>query len=367
LLIPPQKKKFAEWYNNYSGGLRRRLYLGYQIAQSLHILHKDNKAYCDISGNNILVAVDKAKASICMIDIDNLYVPGTDKSGILGTVRYMAPEVTNRQMQPDIFTDDYSLAVILFELLRVGHPYVGDEVLNGTPEMENKAYKGDYPYVDDEEKSFNRSSQMLPAEVVFNPKLKELFKKTFVEGKFNRMSRTTAFEFARACFEAANVLIKCSSCGAWHYPLTRQNNQVICPWCDSGNDIPTFLKFGDDRKLIIRGKEIRESKGLYTYILRASTNDITSNYIFREIKEADFKSYFKIKYAKNQNKYYLLNPDNNEIWFVKAGTTKPKSLTSFDQQVLNRNDILYFGDPSEFETEQNDGKKHKIRRFAQVK
>ena len=43
----------------------------------------------------------------------------------------MAPEIMNKQVSPDIFTDAYSLAVILFELLRVGHPYVGDMVEDG--------------------------------------------------------------------------------------------------------------------------------------------------------------------------------------------------------------------------------------------
>ena len=48
-----------------------------------------------------------------------------------------------------IATDDYSLAVILFELLTTGHPYVGDIVINGTPEMQTQAYLGLFPYIDD--------------------------------------------------------------------------------------------------------------------------------------------------------------------------------------------------------------------------
>lgn len=132
LLVPSREMSLSEWYNEETGGLRRRLFLGYKIAMQFALLHESNRAYCDISGNNILVNKDPGVASICMIDIDNIYIPGGDSGNILGTSRYMAPEIMNKQMQPDIFTDDYSLAVILFELLRCGHPYVGDMVEDGT-------------------------------------------------------------------------------------------------------------------------------------------------------------------------------------------------------------------------------------------
>ena len=48
------------------------------------------------------------------------------------------------------------------------------------------------------------STQMLPAEVVFTTKLANLFHKTFVKGKENRVARATAREFALACLEASN-------------------------------------------------------------------------------------------------------------------------------------------------------------------
>ena len=136
LLIPPRDTAFSEWYNSQTGGLRRRLFLGYKIAMQFALLHESNRAYCDISGTNILVNEDPGIASVCMIDIDNIYIPGGNSGNVLGTSRYMAPEIINRQMEPDIFTDDYSLAVILFELLTTGHPYVGDIVINGTPEKQ---------------------------------------------------------------------------------------------------------------------------------------------------------------------------------------------------------------------------------------
>jgi DNA-binding helix-hairpin-helix protein with protein kinase domain len=365
LLIPSKEMKFSEWYNNYSGGLRRRLYLGYQIAHSFYILHKENKAYCDISGNNILVAEDITKASVCMIDIDNLYIPGASKSGILGTARYMAPEILNNQMQPDILTDDYSLAVILFELIRVGHPYVGDEIVNGTPEMENDAYKGSYPYVDDENNGFNSSTQILPSEVVFTNKLKDLFKKTFIAGKFNRLNRATALDFARSCLEASNVLIKCKPCGVWYYPTRKEKNQCICPWCEIGNDIPMYMSFRDSYK-IKKDDNNKQHKAIFSYILRESDNHITNNYINREVDNLEIQSYFRVAFATDRKKFYLLNPNNNEIWYIKKGTTKPIEIGTYEKQELGRGDQIYFSKHSVLNDPDENIKGLKILRYAVV-
>ena len=142
LLVPSRDSGFSDWYNRETGGLRRRLFLAYKIALQFALLHDSNRAYCDISGSNIMANEDPSIASVCMIDIDNIYIPGGDSGNVLGTSRYMAPEIMNKQLPPDIFTDDYSLAVILFELLRIGHPYVGDMVEDGTPEQQTQAYLG---------------------------------------------------------------------------------------------------------------------------------------------------------------------------------------------------------------------------------
>jgi serine/threonine protein kinase len=117
-LIPDKELSFSEWYNK-NWGLLERLFVGYVIAKAFGELEKNNLSYCDISGNNILIKIGQS-ASVRMIDVDNIYIAGKGKSAILGTPRYIAPEVISRQKNPDVLSDNYSLAVILFELLRVG-------------------------------------------------------------------------------------------------------------------------------------------------------------------------------------------------------------------------------------------------------
>lgn len=227
LLIPNREMSFSDWYNNGTGGLYRRLLVGQKIAMQFANLHKKNLAYCDLSGNNILVNENTDINSVCMIDIDNIYIPGADEVNVLGTSRYMAPEILTKQLDPDIFTDSYSLAVILFELLKTGHPYIGDFIEDGTPEQMTEAYKGLYPYVEDPSTDLNRSSQMLPSDVVFTTQLKELFQKTFIDGKENRVSRVRAQEYALAFQRASNLVVKCSNCGNWHYAKPDENHKFI--------------------------------------------------------------------------------------------------------------------------------------------
>ncbi len=351
LLVPSREMSLSGWYNEETGGLRRRLFLGYKIAMQFALLHESNRAYCDISGNNILVNKDPGVASICMIDIDNIYIPGGDSGNILGTSRYMAPEIMNKQMQPDIFTDDYSLAVILFELLRCGHPYVGDMVEDGTPEQQEQAYRGLYPYVDEED-SPNMSTQMLPAEVVFTTKLANLFHKTFVKGKENRVARATAREFALACLEASNKVMKCPECGHWHFASPDKNRKYFCPWCDEENSRPFFLQFKDRYYVLdakTRKRVVMEEQPVESFVLREEKNAITNNYISNLYVKRDKFSrpvdqYFAINKAKD-GKFYLVNSKNSVLYLLKNGQKTRVPITKDLGAVeIGYKDRIFFSD-----------------------
>lgn len=360
LLVPSRDVPFSEWYNKQTGGLRRRLFLAYKIAMQFALLHDTNRAYCDISGSNILVNTDPTVASICMIDIDNIYIPGGDSGNVLGTSRYMAPEIMNRQVSPDIFTDAYSLAVILFELLRVGHPYVGDMVEDGTPEQQAQAYLGLYPYEDDPSTDINRSSQMLPIDVVTTKTLRKLFARTFVQGKEDRMMRTSAREFALACLEASNRVMKCPDCGCWHIAKANENRQYICPWCDAVNERPLFLQFKDrysvSKSTKSKEREVFNETPVYSFVLRDEKNEITNNYISNMYIRRDkfskpVESYFTVRKAKD-GKFYLLNPGNKELYLLKRGQREYLPVRSNTKPViLEKHDRIFFQDPGRYSKE----------------
>lgn len=197
-LIPDPKVPFPNWYNS-DRGFRQRITIGYIIAKAFGKIADRNLSYCDISGNNIFVKLSRSGPIVKMIDIDNLYIAGRGNSSVLGTPRYIAPEVIRGDFPPNVLSDNYSLAVLLFELLRIGHPYISDDVLEGTPEDEERAYSGEGEYVTEA-----NSTNMLPEETAFTDKLSKLFARCFVDGKKDRLSRPSPREFEFALMEASN-------------------------------------------------------------------------------------------------------------------------------------------------------------------
>ncbi len=308
-LIPSRKMSFAEWYNQ-GLGLRERIFVGYIIAKAFGDLEKRNLSYCDISGNNILVKIGK-NASVRMIDIDNIYIAGKGPAVVLGTPRYIAPEVIDRQRNPDVLSDNYSLAVILFELLRAGHPYISDDILDGTPEDEEAALAGKYDYVTDD-----NATNMLPEDVVFTDKLKKLFRKCFVDGKKDRLARPSAREFEYALLEASNKVTKCPNCERWHY--ARKTGKVYdnCPWCDAPSKPRAWLNFydrlseGNDYRVNAPIEGNSNGKLVNSYILREGYNTIKSLYILRYddlSKSSRASENYALIIKDKQGRYWIQN------------------------------------------------------------
>jgi len=90
-------------------------------------LHSKGLCYRDISFGNLFL--DPANGEILICDNDNVAIDGNPGTGILGTPRFMAPEVVRGGSLPSIQTDLFSLAVLLFYLFLVHHPLEGKKEL----------------------------------------------------------------------------------------------------------------------------------------------------------------------------------------------------------------------------------------------
>lgn len=97
--------------------------LGMELSDTFLSLHNEGLCYRDISFGNVFFDPRTGRPLIC--DNDNVGVDGASPSAVLGTRRFMAPEIVRRESAPSTATDLYSLAVLLFYLLMVGHPLVG--------------------------------------------------------------------------------------------------------------------------------------------------------------------------------------------------------------------------------------------------
>jgi serine/threonine protein kinase len=95
---------------------------GRQLADSFLQLHSKGLCYRDISHNNVFFHPDNGDVLIC--DNDNVSIVG-EEAAVLGTGRFMAPEVVRGEALPNRETDLHSLAVLLFWMLIMHHPLEG--------------------------------------------------------------------------------------------------------------------------------------------------------------------------------------------------------------------------------------------------
>ena len=95
-----------------------------QIVTAVGILHHKGMSYKDLNPGN--VSIQNSTGSIKMVDCDNISVEGSPCT-VSGMHGYMAPEIvrSDYKVTPDINTDMYSEAILLFKLFYMDHPMEG--------------------------------------------------------------------------------------------------------------------------------------------------------------------------------------------------------------------------------------------------
>lgn len=109
----------------------RILSLGIGLSSCFLSLHSQGLCYRDISFGNVFF--DPASGDPLICDTDNVGIDGVSASAVLGTRKFMAPEIVRREAPPSTATDLFSLSVLLFYLLMVGHPLLGRRELQYEP------------------------------------------------------------------------------------------------------------------------------------------------------------------------------------------------------------------------------------------
>jgi len=95
----------------------------YNLTNGYKKLHAMGYSYRDISFGNVFFNPDNGDVLIC--DNDNVSPNRFDNCTVYGTPRFMAPEIVIGKEKPSRNTDLYSLAVLLFYMLMLGHPLEG--------------------------------------------------------------------------------------------------------------------------------------------------------------------------------------------------------------------------------------------------
>jgi DNA-binding helix-hairpin-helix protein with protein kinase domain len=259
LLRPPKEMdSVARWYAA-GGGLRRRLRLLARAAEVFGELHGRGLVYVDPAPDNVVVSEAIDASEVRLIDTDNLR-PSTSPGPALFTPGYGAPEIVRETGAPTSLSDAYAFAVLAFETLTLTHPFLGDIVQRGDPELEEQAWAGALPWIEDPDDDCNRASTGIPRDLVLSDKLREIFRKTFEAGRMTPVERPGMARWAEYLHRAADRTLPCRSCGGSYY-----FNREACPWCEEQRPplVIGAVQLWDPAAIRNRGEgEIEESPGV---------------------------------------------------------------------------------------------------------
>ena len=194
-----------------------------ELADSFLQLHSRGLCYSDISFGNIFLDPDTGEISIC--DNDNVAVDGESVSGVLGTPRFMAPEVVREEAMPNISTDLYSLSVILFYMLMVHHPLEGrHETEFNCLDLEamKRLYGTEALFIFDPKDRANRPVPGLHDNALtfwnFYPDyLCDIFTRAFTDGLGDPGARVRESEWRTVLTRMRDQIFYCNHCGAENF------------------------------------------------------------------------------------------------------------------------------------------------------
>lgn len=235
----PRETGSIDWYRN-TGGIRRRLALAANVAQSLAALHERGLAYVDLNPNNVMISDDVSREETWLIDTDNLTSRANPKWEIIGFPGYAVPERVTKKAPPSTLADAYTLAILTFRLLVLSHPLEGQaaESLDGDAAAA-AINTGALAYVGDPTDESNRlPTRRLSAKLfalALSGRMQQLFLETFGVGKLNPLARPGSARWRDALWLAHDNVVECADgCGWSYFRLLRQ-----CPAC--GRETPPVV------------------------------------------------------------------------------------------------------------------------------
>ncbi|MCZ7817495.1 protein kinase domain-containing protein [Pseudomonas aeruginosa] len=234
-----------------TGSTRRRSLALAKCAAILTRLHSAGLVYGDISTNNAFIGEDDT-TDVWLIDADNMRLELPSGGVSVYTPGYGAPEVVQGRDQSRPRTDCWAFAVMTFKLLALCHPFIGKKVLepedeedgwdadptpNGTAtNLDEQAFAGFLPFVDDEDDDSNEGVGGLPRVLVATKGLRRLFQETFGAGRKLPHRRPAMAFWTLELARAADQSLDCLECGMSHFV----DEYAQCPYCGAAR--PAFIR-----------------------------------------------------------------------------------------------------------------------------
>lgn len=238
---------------------RALLTAAWQLADGFLQLHSQGLCYRDISFGNVFL--DPVAGDIRICDNDNVDISGSPTGGVLGTQRFMAPEVVRREASPSDQTDRYSLSVLLFYLLMGGHPLDGAReakirCMDG-PAAE-RLYGTDPLYIFD---PTDKSNAPVPAihgnplafHLLYPAGIREHFERAFTEGLHYPNKRVRESEWRKVFARVRDSILPCAGCQSENFhdaELLRAAGSQKCWHCHAALSLPPRIRINGDIVLL---------------------------------------------------------------------------------------------------------------------
>lgn len=249
--IPDKTMALRLFHYTRTGSTRRRLIALSKCASILARIHSAGLVYGDISTNNVFIGEGDSR-EVWLIDADNMRFEQVKGGSTFFTPSYGAPEVVRGNDTSRPCTDCWAFAVMAFKILVLCHPFIGKKVLepdddeggwdaepvadDAPADLDEQAYAGYLPFIDDEDDHSNEGIGGLPRALVITPRLRHLFQETFGAGRQHPHRRPVMFYWALEFAKAFDQSLDCPVCKMSYFA----DDHKTCPYCKEPR--PAFLR-----------------------------------------------------------------------------------------------------------------------------
>jgi DNA-binding helix-hairpin-helix protein with protein kinase domain len=217
----------------------------FELADGFLQLHAKGFCYRDISFGNAFFDPKTGEVRIC--DCDNVGFNLQSDANVLGTMGFMAPEIMRGEARPSAETDRFSLAILIFHLFMVHHPFHGRKELQ-EPVLDEAAYVRLYAnpvFIFDPS---DHSNETVPGEhdvvnkfwEIYPEFLRQLFIQAFTIGR-QPGERIKESVWRLAMIRLSDSILYCRKCPAENFWDETRTGTLHCWSCGRTVDSPPRL------------------------------------------------------------------------------------------------------------------------------
>ena len=238
------------------------LHRGIRAGTQLFLLHIEGLAYEDISPNNVLVDFDTGEIRIC--DNDNVVFDGAGVPQVLGTPRFMSPEIVRGEAMPSANSDLFSLSALLFYIFMIAHPLEGEreaKIHCFNLQAMKKIYGDEPVFIFDPNDDSNRPVPGIHDNAIvywsiYPEFIEELFTRAFTIGLREPEERVAESEWRKSFVRLRDLVTYCPKCGVENFFDPDTQKVPDCWHCGNAIETPIRIKIGEAQIVANRGTEL---------------------------------------------------------------------------------------------------------------